>query len=711
MNKKVLLIGVIALLFVAFFAFDLQQYFSLDFIKSKQQAFNAYYQQNTVLTLVMFFVVYVIMAALSLPGAAIMTVLAGALFGLIPGVIVVSLASTIGATLAFLVARYLFRDTLQARYADKLQVINDGVEKEGPLYLFAMRLVPLFPFFLVNILMGFTQIKTTTFAWVSQLGMLAGTAVFVYAGTQLAQIDSLSSILSPGLIIAFGLLGVFPVIAKKVMSKIRANKVLAAYDKPKQFDFNLLVIGAGSGGLVSAYIAAAVKAKVGLIERHKMGGDCLNTGCVPSKALIRTAKAVHEAQHAEKYGLDNMTPTFDFKTVMQRVHNIIKEIEPHDSVERYTELGVDVITGEAKILDPYRVEVNGKVLTTKNIIIATGAAPLVPPIKGVDKVDYLTSDNLWGIEEQPERLVVLGGGPIGSELAQAFNRLGSKVTMVERSATIMVREDEEVAELMQSRFIEEGIEVLASHNAQEFVQEDGQNYLICEHDGVEKKVPFDKVLLALGRKANITGFGLEELGVEISGRGTIETDGFLTTNFPNIYAVGDVAGPYQFTHTAAHQAWYASVNALFGSSFKRFRVDYRVIPWATFTDPEVARVGLNEKDAKEKSIPYEITTYGIDDLDRAIADSSNEGSVKILTVPGKDKILGVTIVGKGAGDLIPEFILAMKYNLGLNKILGTIHIYPTMSESNKFAAGNWKKAHAPEKLLTYVEKFHAWRRG
>ena len=691
--------------------FDLQQYFSLEFIKSKQQAFNAYYQENTVLTLVMFFVVYVVMAALSLPGAAIMTVLAGALFGLIPGVIVVSFASTIGATLAFLVARYLFRDTLQARYADKLQVINDGVEKEGPLYLFAMRLVPLFPFFLVNILMGFTKIKTATFAWVSQLGMLAGTAVFVYAGTQLAQIDSLSSILSPGLLIAFGLLGVFPVIAKKVMSKIRANKVLAAFDKPEQFDFNLLVIGAGSGGLVSAYIAAAVKAKVGLIERHKMGGDCLNTGCVPSKALIRTAKAVHEAQHAEKYGLNNMEPTFDFKTVMQRVHNIIKEIEPHDSIERYTELGVDVITGEATIIDPYRVEVNGKVLTTKNIIIATGAAPLVPPIKGVDKIDYLTSDNLWDIEEQPERLVVLGGGPIGSELAQAFNRLGTKVTMVERSATIMVREDEEVAELMQSRFIEEGIEVLASHNAQEFVQEAGQNYLICEHDGVEKKVPFDRVLLALGRKANVTGFGLEELGVEITGRGTIETDGFLTTNFPNIYAVGDVAGPYQFTHTAAHQAWYASVNALFGSSFKRFRVDYRVIPWATFTDPEVARVGLNEKDAKEKGIPYEITTYGIDDLDRAIADSSNEGSVKILTVPGKDKILGVTIVGKGAGDLIPEFILAMKYNLGLNKILGTIHIYPTMSESNKFAAGNWKKAHAPEKLLTYVEKFHAWRRG
>jgi pyruvate/2-oxoglutarate dehydrogenase complex dihydrolipoamide dehydrogenase (E3) component len=441
-----------------------------------------------------------------------------------------------------------------------------------------------------------------------------------------------------------------------------------------------------------------------------MGGDCLNTGCVPSKALIRTAKAVHEARHAEKYGIKNMQPEFDFKEVMQRVHGVIKAIEPHDSVERYTKLGVDVITGEAKIIDPYRVEVNGEVLTSKNIIIATGARPLVPPIKGLDQIDYLTSDNLWEIEEQPERLVVLGGGPIGCELAQSFARLGSKVSLIEMAPQIMIREDDEVASLMNQRFRDDGIEVLTSHRATEFVVENGQQYIVCEHDGNSRKIPFDRILLALGRKPNIEGFGLQELGVEISKRGTVGTDAFLTTNFPNIYAVGDVAGPYQFTHTASHQAWYASVNALFGT-FKRFKVDYRVIPWATFTDPEVARVGLNEKDAKDQGIAYEVTTYGLDDSDRAIADSSDEGSVKVLTVPGKDKILGVTIVGKGAGDLIPEFILAMKYNLGLNKILGTIHIYPTMSESNKAAAGNWKRTHAPEKLLNYVEKFHTWRRG
>lgn len=498
-------------------------------------------------------------------------------------------------------------------------------------------------------------------------------------------------------------------IAKKIMDRIRANKIMKDFDKPESFDNNLIVIGAGSGGLVSAYIAAAVKAKVTLIEKHKMGGDCLNTGCVPSKALIRTAKALSDAKHSEKFGIKSMQAEFDFKEVMARVKNVIAKIEPHDSVERYTGLGVNVIEGEAKIIDPYRVEVNGEVLTTRNIIIATGARPMAPPIPGLDKIDYLTSDNVWELEEQPERLVVLGGGPIGSELTQAFARLGTQVTQVERAPEILIREDDEVISMVRQQFDADGVNVLTSHNAKEFVIEDGTNYLICEHNGEEVKIPFDRVLLALGRQANVTGFGLEELGVELTERRTIQADEFLTTNFPNIHVVGDVTGPYQFTHTAAHQAWFASVNALFGG-LKRFKVDYRVIPWVTFTDPEVARVGLSEKDAKEKGIAYEVTTYGIDDLDRAIADSADVGMVKVLTPPGKDKILGATIVGKNAGDLLPEFVLAMKYNLGMNKILGTIHVYPTMSEANKYAAGEWKRANAPQKVLEWVEKYHTWRR-
>jgi dihydrolipoamide dehydrogenase len=487
------------------------------------------------------------------------------------------------------------------------------------------------------------------------------------------------------------------------------------YNKPKKFDNNLIVIGAGAGGLVSSYIAAAVNAKVTLIEKHKMGGDCLNTGCVPSKALIKTAKLVQQIKHAENFGVNVQAPEVDFKKVMQRVHQVIAEIEPHDSVERYEKLGVNVITGEAQIKSPWHVEVNGKTITARNLIIATGARPFVPPIKGLDHVDYLTSDNLWNLTEQPKRLIVLGGGPIGSELTQSFARLGSSVTQIEMAPRLMAREDPEVSEFVQKRFEKEGVNVLVEHLAKEVIVRDGENILICEKQSADEKgqmveIPFDQIMIAVGRVANVTGFGLEELGVKLSPRNTIEVDPFLRTNFDNILAVGDVAGPYQFTHTAAHMAWYAAVNALFGK-FKKFKVDYRVIPWATFTDPEVARVGLSEDEAKSQGIPYEVTRYGIDDLDRAIADSSAEGWVKVLTVPGKDTILGVTIVGIHAGDLIAEFVFAMKHKLGLNKILGTIHIYPTLAEANKYAAGEWKRAHAPQGILKWVGRFHKWMRG
>lgn len=477
-----------------------------------------------------------------------------------------------------------------------------------------------------------------------------------------------------------------------------------------KFDYNVIVIGGGSAGLVSSYIAAALKAKVALIEKHKMGGDCLNTGCVPSKALLRSAKMLSYARRAEEFGFNKTTVDFDFAKVMERIQAVITAIAPHDSVERYTQLGVECIEGAAKIVAPQRVEVNGKTLTARSIIVATGARPLVPPIPGLDKIDYLTSDTVWDLRERPKRLLVLGGGPIGAEMAQAFSRLGSEVTIVEMAPHLLVREDTEVIELVTHKFQSEGIKVLTGHKAKSFRTDAGQKILTCEHDGRDVDVAFDQIIVALGRQANVTGFGLEELGVKLSPRKTVEADAFLETNIPSIYVCGDVTGPYQFTHTAAHQAWYASVNALF-APFKRFKVDYRVIPWTTFTDPEVARVGLNEKEAKEKNIPYEVTTYGIDDLDRAIADSEAHGFVKVLTVPGKDKILGVTIVGTHAGDIIPEFILAMKHGLGLNKILGTIHIYPTLGEANKYAAGVWRKAHVPKLGLKIVEKFHAWRRS
>ncbi len=713
--RRWLLLALIAALVAAFFALDLGRFFSLDFLKSQQAALDAHFRARPLATAATFFAIYVAIATLSLPGAAIATLAAGAIFGLLWGTLIVSFASSIGATLSFLASRFLFRDAVQARFRERLAAVNRGMEKDGPFYLFTLRLVPLVPFFVVNLLMGLTPIRARTFYWVSQLGMLAGTIVYVYAGTQLAQITSLRGILSPGLVLAFLAIGVFPLVARRVVAALQARKVYAGWPRPARFDRNLVVIGAGSAGLVAAYIAAAVKARVTLIERHRMGGDCLNTGCVPSKALIRTARLLATLRRAPALGLRRADAQFDFGEVMERVQRVVAQIEPHDSVARYSALGVECLAGEAKIVSPWTVEVRAsdgttRMLTTRAIVVAAGARPFVPPIPGLDEVGYLTSDTVWNLRQRPRRLVVLGGGPIGCELAQAFARLGTQVTQVEMLPRLMMREDPEVSAMVMERFGAEGIDVLVGHAAKRFALEGGERVLVAESEGREVHIPFDAVLVAVGRVANTAGYGLETLGVPVSSARRIEVDEFMATKYPNIYACGDVASPYQFTHMASHTAWYAAVNALFGT-FRRYRANFDVVPWATFTDPEVARVGLNETDAKEKGIAYEVTTYGIDDLDRAIADGDAHGFVKVLTMPGKDHILGATIVGEHAGELIVEFVMAMRHDIGLNRILGTIHIYPTFAEANKYAAGAWKRGRVTRGQWAVLEAFQAWRRG
>jgi pyruvate/2-oxoglutarate dehydrogenase complex dihydrolipoamide dehydrogenase (E3) component/uncharacterized membrane protein YdjX (TVP38/TMEM64 family) len=713
------LLLLLALAIGAFVALDLGRYLSFEQLKSSQASFAYLHAEQPLTVAAVYFLIYVLATALSIPGAVIITLAGGAIFGLWQGLLIVSFASTLGATLAFLASRFVLREWVEARFGQRLADINAGVDKEGAFYLFTLRLIPVVPFFLINLLIGLTRMKVWTYYWVSQIGMLAGTAVYVNAGTQLAQLDSVKGILSPALLGSFVLLGIFPLIARRIVAAVQKRKVYARWadQRPKTFDRNLIVIGGGAGGLVSAYIAAAVKAKVTLIEAHKMGGDCLNYGCVPSKALIKSAKLAHQMRHASNYGLSDAAPSFSFKAVMQRVHDVIAAIEPHDSIERYTGLGVEVLQGYGRLVNPWTVEValndgTTQRLTARSIVIAAGARPFVPPLPGLDDVGYVTSDTLWDefaqLDEVPKRLVVLGGGPIGCELAQSFARLGSHVTQVEMGARLMAREDAEVSELAKASLEADGVQVLTGHKALRCEMVDGEKTLVVEHAGTEKRIVFDRLLCAVGRVARLQGYGLEDLGIPT--HRTVETNEYLQTIYPNIYAAGDVAGPFQFTHTAAHQAWYAAVNALFGE-WKLFKADYSVIPWATFIDPEVARVGLNEQEAKEKNIPYEVTKYGIDDLDRAIADSEAHGFVKVLTVPGKDKILGVTIVGAHAADLLAEYVLAMKHGLGLTKILGTIHTYPTMSEANKYAAGEWKRAHAPQKLLAWVKKYHDWRRG
>ena len=713
-SRVVLLIAFVALI-AAFFAFDLKQYFSLDFFQQQQAAIDATFQAHPLQTAGIYFAIYVAVTGLSLPGATLMTLVGGAIFGLLWGTVIISFAASIGATLAFLASRFLFRDALQKKFGDNLAAINRGVEKEGAFYLFALRLVPAFPFFVINLVMGLTSMKTRTYYWVSQVGMLLGTIVYVNAGTQIAQIESLAGLVSPGLIGSFVLLGLFPLVAKKIVDWLKARKVYAKWTRPAAFDRNMVVIGAGSAGLVSSYIAAAVKAKVTLVEKHKMGGDCLNFGCVPSKALIRSAKFLSHVKRAREFGIRTASADFSFKDVMDRVQRVIKTVEPHDSVERYSGLGVDVVQGEASMTSPWSVDItrpdgSQQTLTTRSIVIAAGARPFVRPIPGIEDVGYVTSDTVWALRELPQRLIVLGGGPIGSELTQCFVRLGSKVTQVEMLPRIMMREDPEVSERVAHRFRQEGVDVRVNTKAKSFKIVIGEKIMVAEHDGKDVEIPFDALLCAVGRVARTEGYGLDTLGIPVTKQRTVEVNEYMQTVYPNIYACGDVAGPYQFTHTAAHTAWYCAVNALFGR-FRKFKVDYSVVPWATFTEPEVARVGLNETEAKEKGVAYEVTTYGLDDLDRAIADGEAEGLVKILTVPGEDKILGATIVGDHAGDLIIEYITAMKNGLGLNKILGTIHIYPTLVEANKYAAGNWKRAHAPQGVLKWAERYHAWMRG
>ncbi|MCO6184751.1 FAD-dependent oxidoreductase [Rhizobium sp. L1K21] len=716
MKRAVLFFVLIALVATAYLLYADRMPGLVD-LKKNAESLSRWINESPLVAASVYLILYVVAVAFSLPIAALLTLAGGALFGFLPGLIMALLAAAVGALVSFLVARTLLRETVQQNFARQLAPINAGLKRNGAFYLFTLRLIPAFPFFVVNLVMGLTPVRAWTFFWVSLVGMLPGTAVFALAGTQLANIDSLSGILSPGILFTFALIGLLPWIAKLVIALLRRRKVYRGWTKPRRFDRNLVVIGAGSAGLVSTYLATAVKAKVTLVEAGEMGGDCLNYGCVPSKALLKSARLAHQIRHADHYGLVPSEPAFSFRSVMARIHAVIAEIAPHDSVERYEQLGAEVLKGYARIKDPWTVEVslNGggvRTLTTRAIVVATGASPFVPPLPGIEETGYLTSDTLWeklaDRDRPPARLVLLGGGPVGCELAQSFARLGSSVTQVEKGPRLISREDEDVSEFVRQTLATDGVRILTGHKATACKVVDGEKYIIVECDGVQEEIAFDELICAVGRVPRLKGFGLEAIGVK-TGR-TIETNEYLETLFPNILAAGDVAGPYQFTHTASHQAWYASVNALFGD-LKRFKADYRVIPWTTFVDPEVARVGLNEQEAREQGLEVEVTRYGLDDLDRAIADGNARGFVKVLTLPGKDRILGVTIVGEHAGDLLAEFVLAMKHGLGLNKILSTIHTYPTMAEANKYAAGAWRRAHVSPRITAFLERYHRFWRG
>ena len=716
MPRLMTLLLVVALI-AGWLAFGLSHTVSLGAIKSGSAMLAMAVSARPALAAIGFLAVYIATTALSLPVAVPLSLIAGALFGLVEGTILVSFGSSIGASLAMLAARFVLREPVRARFGERLAAIDRGVANDGALYLFSLRLAPVIPFFAVNLLMGLTTIRLWTFYWVSQAGMLLASVVYVNAGTRLGTVRSFGDIASPGLLASFAMLGLLPWLGKALVAMLRRRRIYAGWRRPRRFDRNLIVIGGGAAGLVSAYIAATVRAGVTLVEAGKLGGDCLNTGCVPSKALIRSARLAHHFREAGRWGLAPVDPDIRLPAVMARVNAVIRAIEPHDSAERYRALGVEVIEGHARLIDPWTVEISqpgGTTarLTTRAVVIATGAHAHVPDIPGIAASGYWTSDTMWDAlgrcEHLPGRIVVLGGGPIGCELAQALARLGAQVTLVERGARLLAREDGDVAALVRESLAASGVTVLTGHAAVAFEQDGSARTVVVEAAGARTPIAYDALIVALGRKARLSGFGLEELGIETAG--TIAIDAWMATKYPNILAAGDVAGPWQFTHVAAHQAWYATVNALF-APLKRFRADYRVIPWTTFVDPEVARVGLGEDDARARGIAVEVTRFDLAELDRAIADGATCGFVKVLTPPGRDRILGAVIVGEHAGELLAEFVLAMKHGIGLNTLLGTIHTYPTMAEASRYVAGEWKRNHASERVLRALGRFHAWRRG
>ena len=712
MKRIIVFLLIIAAIFFMADWFDLSQHLTLSQLKHHQLYLHSLVQDFPVQSVVIYFIAYIVMAGLALPGALIFTLAGGALFGLAAGVILVSFASTLGALASFLVARFFLHDFVQTRYQQRLTVINQKIQQQGATYLLFLRLVPAFPFFMVNLLMALTPISARTYYIVSQIGMLPATFIFVNAGTELAKISSVDDILSIPLLLSLLLLACLPFISKQLAKRVSCWRLYKSWQRPKKFDYHTIVIGGGAAGLVAAYTTQTLQGKVALIEKHQMGGDCLNTGCVPSKSILRTAKFIHDIGQHSNYGVQQAEFKLQFQQVMQRVREKISTIAPKDSIKRYNDMGVDCFQAHAQLLSPWQVEAvseNSKItISAKNIILAGGATPNVPTIPGLENINYYTSDNIWHLDHLPEKLLIIGAGPIGCELGQAFVRLGAKVTMINRNERILTNEDAQAAHALQYALQQDGVKILNNFNPLK-IDDNSKNFsLMGEQHNEILHIAFSHCLIATGRKPSL--LGCEALDIETNSHGQVITNDKQQTNYPNIYACGDITSPLQYTHSASHQAWYAAFNALF-RPFKQFNCQLNHIPRAIYTDPEVASLGISEQQAIQKNIPHEISYFAMDDVDRAITDEATTGFIKVITRRNNDKILGVCIVGEHSSELIAEFVLAKTHNLGLNKILQTVHLYPTRGEINRLVAGQWRQ----KKFTAYQRKllklFQNWRLG
>lgn len=650
------------------------------------------------------------MASLGIPGALILTLLAGAVFGWKWGTVIVSVSSTAGACCAFLLSRYFFRELIGEKYSGKGKSVLDAYESKGPLFLLSLRLVPIVPYFLVNLLMGVTRIPLATFALLSAVGMFPSTMLYVKAGVNFSQIRSVSDILSKKMLLLFCFFALIPVAANWMLPRIRFWWVMRKYPKPKSFDYNFVVVGAGSAGLVAANLGARLQAKVALVERGKSGGDCLNRGCVPSKTLLAIAKGVHHRESAESVSAPYGKAKKEYTAVRRSIQRVIEQIAPHDSFERYESLGVDCFEGNAEVISPYEVKVGEKVLTTKNVVIATGASPILPVMPGIREQGVYTSDTIWEMQDLPTRLLVLGGGAIGCELAQAFSRLGVKVTIVEKGPRILAREDERASMLLTGSLQKEGVKLFCETEAVRIdrVQEH-LNVQMRRLDGSAENLEVDAVLVALGRKPNQEVF-LNAKGIESLSRAAVKVDSDLSvTTLPNFFFCGDSIGPDFFTHAAGFQGSVVALNALFGG-WRKFSGTPKVMPRCIFTEPEVASVGMGEDVLKREKIPFTVCFYSWEKFDRALTEGKENGFVKVFLARGSDKILGATIVGERAGEILQQIVFAMHHGKGLGSFVNVIQPYPSYADCVRMAALAWKNNSAPKWIFPWLRDFHKWNR-
>jgi pyruvate/2-oxoglutarate dehydrogenase complex dihydrolipoamide dehydrogenase (E3) component/uncharacterized membrane protein YdjX (TVP38/TMEM64 family) len=699
--------------------------------------------------------VYILACVLFIPGS-LLTLGAGFVFGIVVGTITVSIASTLGATAAFLLGRTLARPWIEARVAHrpKFRALDEAVRRQGFKIVLLTRLSPIFPFNLLNYTFGLTRVSLRDYILASWIGMLPGTVMYVYLGTTLKTLADLAAgnvptsvgqqvLFGAGLVATVAVTVLITRLARKALQEAIPpptrqteplahgdlampntvqvlpddvhNQTLVANVHPRdwvnpqpQSRYNLVVIGAGTGGLVCAAGAAGLGARVALVEKHLLGGDCLNVGCVPSKALLRAARAYADVRDAAGFGV-TVPPgaKVDFPAVMERMRRLRAGISPNDSAARFHSLGVDVFLGAAHFTGPDAVEVNGQTLRFARAVIATGGRPIQPPIPGLAEAGFQTNETIFSLMELPRRLAVIGAGPIGCELVQAFARFGSQTFLVGKQPQILPREDPDAAQLVETALQHDGVQLLLGHDLRRVERSGGERVLCLESPHGPKEIRVDDILVAVGRVPNVDGLNLEAAGVAHDSRIGVQVDDRLRTTSPRIYAVGDVCSRYQFTHAADAMARLAIQNALF---FGGARLSALTIPWCTYTDPEIAHVGLYERQAQEQGIAVQTLTQPLDGVDRALLDGETAGFVRVHLRRGTDKILGATIVARHAGDMISELTLAMTGGLGLRTPARTIHPYPTQAEAIKKVADAYNRTRLTPFVKRMLDKWMAWTR-